>query len=307
MTGTGAKYESIMSMYSTVLYGNNINEMFFVITGSGGNGKNVLDNLMNKVIGDSFHQKLDVNQLINPSTDPSKANSNLFNARTSRMLVSSEPDGDNNAKIKTAVIKQLTGDGKISCRDLHRSQISYIANFVLFMYCNDMPNLSTIDGGVTRRMKLITMPYKFVHTVVETTDRLIDVTLKHKIEHDMRYRNGMLYLLLDIWRKYKGIFFESVEIQTETREYFENQNPLREWAEQFEETTTQIKSLQKGSTLMADYNNSLSPHEQDKKIPPSQMKRFYRFMDQLGFRHYLDHKVKHYYVNHKQRDEVELQ
>lgn len=299
MTGTGDKYESIMSMYATVLYGSNINELFFVITGSGGNGKNLLDNLMNMVLGDSYHQKLDVNQLINPSNDPSKANSNLFNARTSRMLVSSEPDSDSNAKLKVSIIKQLTGDGKISARDLHKSTISFIAKFVLFLYCNDIPALSSVDGGAKRRMKLITMPFKFVNKVVEPSDRLSDPRIKQKIASDMRYRNGMLYLLIDTWIKYQGIFQESQEITTTTNEYFENQNPLREWSLQYEHSTTKNKLTQKGTTLLYEYNNSLSPTEQDKKIAPSQAKRFYRYMDELGFREYTSDRIRYYYIQSK--------
>ena len=43
------------------------------------------------------------------------------------------------------------------------------------------------------------------------------------------YRDAFFYILLDTWLETNGIFYESNQVKLTTNEFFESQNPLKEW------------------------------------------------------------------------------
>lgn len=230
MVETDDDLKSLLSALSCFIYGQNINEKFFVFTGSGGNGKGVLDKSLMTVLG-NYYKTINVNQLTTYEKDGNRANSELTSCQYARCVMTSEPDVGRRNKLITPIIKKWTGGDKLSTRDLNSKKFEFFVKFVLALQCNDIPELSALDGGTERRMRIIELYYEFVDNngqALSERQKYKDVTLKETVGKP-ELRNAMLFILVDTWLENKGIFYESAKIKEFTNEYFETQNPVKLW------------------------------------------------------------------------------
>lgn len=233
MVETDDDMNSLLSLLATFIYGDNINEMFFVLTGTGGNGKGVLDKMLQLCLG-GYYKTIDIKQLTNYEKDNSgtRANSELFNCRLARCVMSSEPEtGSTSNKLITSTIKKWTGKDPITCRDLHKSSITYTPKFTLAINVNEIPLLSTKDGGIERRMRCYKLPFQFVINngqELGPKEKYRDDNLKTLLSSD-EYRDQIILVLVDGWLKNKGKFYESKNVAEFTSNYMNEQNPIKEW------------------------------------------------------------------------------
>lgn len=226
--------KTIKSLLSLSLWGENKNEVFCQLTGTGGNGKGLLDTGSKTVYG-NYYKPINSNQLTEYEKDNQRANSELASCRFARFVMASEPKDENyNGKattLKVASIKKWTGRDLITTRFLHKDSFSFTAKFVLMMQLNDLLDLSTNDEGIKRRMKVIELPFKFVKNegqVLNENEKYRDETLKDTIKQD-KYRDALFFILLDTWLETNGIFYESEKVKNTTNEFFTNQNPVKFW------------------------------------------------------------------------------
>jgi P4 family phage/plasmid primase-like protien len=226
--------KSIKSLMSLSLWGENKNEIFAQLTGSGGNGKGLLDTGMKTVYG-KYYQSISASQLTEYEKDTQRANPELASCRFARLVMASEPqDSGSNGKsttLKVPTLKKWTGRDIISTRFLHKDTFSFTAKFILMMQLNDLLDLSINDEAIKRRMKVVELPFKFVindgRTLAEN-EKYRDETLKDTISQE-KYRDALFYILLNTWLENKGIFYESKRVKEFTNEFFENQNPVKLW------------------------------------------------------------------------------
>jgi len=219
---------------SLSLWGENKNEIFAQLTGSGGNGKGLLDTGMKTVYG-KYYQSISASQLTEYEKDTQRANPELASCRFARLVMASEPqDSGSNGKsttLKVPTLKKWTGRDIISTRFLHKDTFSFTAKFILMMQLNDLLDLSINDEAIKRRMKVVELPFKFVindgRTLAEN-EKYRDETLKDTISQE-KYRDALFYILLNTWLENKGIFYESKRVKEFTNEFFENQNPVKLW------------------------------------------------------------------------------
>ena len=226
--------KTIKSLLSLSLWGENKNEVFCQLTGTGGNGKGLLDTGSKTVYG-NYYKPINSNQLTEYEKDNQRANSELASCRFARFVMASEPqDANSNGKattLKVASVKKWTGRDLITTRFLHKDSFSFTAKFVLMMQLNDLLDLSTNDEGIKRRMKVIELPFKFVKNegqVLNENEKYRDETLKDTIKQD-KYRDALFFILLDTWLETNGIFYESEKVKNTTNEFFTNQNPVKFW------------------------------------------------------------------------------
>jgi phage/plasmid-associated DNA primase len=229
--------KSILSLLSLSLWGENTNEIFAQLTGSGGNGKGYSDTGIKKVYG-NYYQSINSNQLTDYEKDNQRANPELASCRFARVVMATEPEDSKNGKsttLKVPTLKKWTGRDVITTRFLHKDSFSYTAKFTLMMQLNDLLDLSINDDAIKRRMKVIELPFKFVENKgqpLEENQKYRDESLKSLISTD-EYRNSFLFILLDTWLENKGKFFESEKVKSFTHEFFETQNPVKIWFNQY--------------------------------------------------------------------------
>jgi putative DNA primase/helicase len=110
-------------------------------------------------------------------------------------VVAEEPD--ENQTFKDGFLKMLSGESEITCRLLHSNHvITYEAMFVVFLLCNGIPEFSSIDNAIKRRIRIVPFPFNFVDNPTAPHERLKDPALKGNIL-SKPWRDEMILLLLD--------------------------------------------------------------------------------------------------------------
>jgi len=245
----------VLSALSCNIYGKNKNELFFIFTGSGGNGKGLLDAWLFSILG-NYYKTININQLTTYEKDGNRANSELTKCHYARCVMTSEPENNRGTKLITPIIKKWTGNDLLTTRELHGKTFQFCPRFTLSIQCNGIPDLSIDDGGIRRRMKCIELPYKFKTNngqVLNPGEKYADDSLKEKVKTPS-YRNAFLFILIDNWIQNNGKFYESVKVKKFTDSYFESQNPVKIWFNENYEVDDSGRISP--NTLLEDYRTS---------------------------------------------------
>lgn len=238
------------------LFGNRL-ESLYIHTGSGGNGKGLLSSILVKGLGDYMYCA--DNTFLTSVFKSGQANPTLAKCQGIRYLLVSEPDdGSDDVKFNVDFIKMLTGGDIITTRDLFKSNVSYKPQFTPFVQCNNKPKLGKIDNGIKRRLKIINYPLKFVEKPTKQNERPIDYSLKEKVNNGI-YKQFIL-LLLEKAVEYKDKqLTQPSDVENETKEYFDENDPVKNWLANCCEITDNDKDRIKTSEL---YNRYLSDGNQ---------------------------------------------
>jgi P4 family phage/plasmid primase-like protien len=225
----GAVTSYVLKTLALCLHGRKKYEKFFVWTGTGGNGKGLLSEMLKRVMGDYYHTV--PHQVLTKGQDKKDATCPpLAKAKGKRVTMASEPEADD--KLQVGAIKEWTGGDMVSARDLYRSTVSFVPQFVLFLQTNNIPQLNRPDGGIQRRLEVVQFPFQFVETVTEPHHKKINIDLKEKIIKSVAWRDEMWFLLLDAYELLNadGLVVPTA-ITDATAGYIDDQNPIKEWLE----------------------------------------------------------------------------
>jgi len=151
--------EYVMTLYAACLEGANHEQKFYIMSGSGGNGKSKIIDLMTKTFGD-YAESLPVTALTRKRADAGSANPEMIVLKCRRYISMVEPE--EGEKINTSLMKQLTGQDTLKARGLFQDQDQFTVTARIFMSCNDLPAVSSMDNGTWRRMVVIPHVATFV-------------------------------------------------------------------------------------------------------------------------------------------------
>jgi P4 family phage/plasmid primase-like protien len=184
----------VLMMLSTALIGTNLLELFIFLIGNGSNGKGMIVQLLDSVLGGYFGT-LDIDYFNSKDNVKSgAANSSLAACKNSRWVNVSEVES--NIKLKENRVKQLSGRDKIQARNLYGSSFEYIAKFKLCFQTNEKPIIDGADDAIKRRLRYITFRTKFVDNPTQPNERKIDRELKDRILLDDQYKYAYFSILL---------------------------------------------------------------------------------------------------------------
>lgn len=227
MFSSNEVYEYFMKITALSLFNNSF-ESLYIETGSGSNGKSLLNCIMLKALGEYYYAC--ENTFFTSIKKAQQADSTLANLRARRYVSVSEPDnGEGDITYFNAdFIKMLTGRDSITTRDLFKSNITFTPQFTPFLLCNKTPSLKRIDKGCKRRLKIVNFPYEFVDEPKYPHEKQIDRTLKDSFTPQLI--NEFMHILIDIAveNKNKDIIMPET-IKNETDEYFKENDPVRPW------------------------------------------------------------------------------
>ena len=129
-------------------------QCFFIMTGSGANGKTTFINAIRITFGDysatTPMQTLTV--MLN-----SNSQTNDLAALEGKRFVSAS-DGEAGQRLAEAKIKNMTGGDTICCRGMYKDFKEYDPQFKLWIATNDLPNVTGSDEAIWRRIKVINFP-----------------------------------------------------------------------------------------------------------------------------------------------------
>ena len=223
-------YNCLLSLLSCYIYGQNINEKCFLMTGSGGNSKGCIAENLRTVLGNYFGT-VDMGQFTSYEKDTNRANSDIASCQFSRCIFASEPKED--GKFISNQIKKHTGRDPISVRFLGKDKFVFIPKYTPLFHTNVfLPFSGDVDAAIKRRMVNYSFPFEFVPDdgqKLKPGQRYGDVNLKTEMSNDSSYRNGLLWILVDTWIQNKGKFIPSKRVLEDTQRYLSEQNPVLQW------------------------------------------------------------------------------
>lgn len=220
-------------------------EQFYIFTGlSGANGKSTLINFLEYTLGD-YMTAADVSLLTNNRALSSSASPDIIRLKGRRLVSFAEPEyGDT---LKTGIIKAFSGGDSIIARELYKAPISFKLQASMFMCCNDLPAINSIDGGCVRRLRIIEFKSRFCDKPTKANEFKIDPTIKDKIKG---WRPYFMSILIHHYKLYQeeveknGKVAEPEEVKIATNKYKADNDKFDEFInEHIKEDTYSFETL----------------------------------------------------------------
>ena len=278
---------------ASCLVGDIREEKFHIWTGSGGNGKSKLTDLIEKCFGD-YSCKLPVSILTQKRGQSSGANPELARTRGIRYICMQEPDINENINI--GLMKELTGGDTITARGLYKSCQDFKPQFTLFLMCNQLPPIPGDDDGTWRRIEVVEYISKFRENVKDGDEKnhiyKADLQLNAKLDKwTLPFIIKLLYLYCNVYNRPTeegGGIIVPEEVTKQTRKYRANNDRITQFMDEFYELsedkdhTTTIAAIRKDFTGwwkdQFDKKSTPSQSEFDDKIKSMQKDSKYGVM-----------------------------
>jgi P4 family phage/plasmid primase-like protien len=199
-------------------------EHFYIFTGlSGSNGKSKLMNLLEYTLGD-FMKSVDSSLLTNKRGLSSNASPDIIRMKGVRMFNFSEPE---NLPLQTNTIKQFSGGDTIIARELYKAPVSFKLQGTMFVCCNEVPKIESIEGGIIRRVRIIEFKSKFCENpqLGNVYEHKMDKNLDVKLKAWKPYFIGILLHYL----QFKDDIKEPDEVKIATSSYLNDQDKFAEF------------------------------------------------------------------------------
>lgn len=203
-------------------------ERFYIWTGlSGANGKSTLVNFLEQTLGE-YTTSVDVSLLTNKRASSGNASPDVIRLRGKRLFTFQEPEHDD--KLRTGILKQYTGGDTIIARELFKAPVTFKLQGTMVMCCNDLPSVSSIDGGTFRRIRVIEFNSRFCENPVKKNEFKIDPQLKSKL---VTWRPYFMSILIHWYQKYlKEGLNEPESVKKATTKYKADNDKFNEFFDQ---------------------------------------------------------------------------
>ena len=246
-----------LHMLATCMYGIPI-EHFFLANGSGGNGKGVVNELMEEMLGNYAFTA--PNQVL---LQPLKLGNcpEVAGMKNKRMVIYREPNSDDSkSKICFATVKELTGGKKINARMNYSNDTNCTLTATHVLECNKRPKLDgRLDESVVRRVRDI--PFVSTYTDDEDTLEQAEAGIMENVyradkyfkseDFKKRFKHALFKLLTEYIHNFHietgvGVcdkFDVPKVIRDRSKEYIKSSDEIREWFDTvYERVDTKGKS-----------------------------------------------------------------
>ncbi|KAJ3051646.1 hypothetical protein HK097_007346 [Rhizophlyctis rosea] len=189
----------VLKTLSTCLEGVNRHEQYWTWQGTGRNGKGILKDLMQHTLGEDFCKFPQPTIITSKRCQSSQASPELVDLKGARAVFLSEPCVGE--KIKSATLREMTGNDKTRLRGLYGSQETVSPDFTLFLLCNGRPEMDAPDtDAVWNRERGVRFRHKFVESPKMPYERQMDKELKQKLPE---YAPYFMVQLLRVYKRYR--------------------------------------------------------------------------------------------------------
>jgi P4 family phage/plasmid primase-like protien len=146
-------------LMSSCLEGMNREQCYYTWIGCGGNGKSKITELMKMTLGE-YCGSLQSTALTRKRPESGAANPDIVAIKNKRFIFLQEPD--DREPLNTSRMKQFSGEDVVEARGLFEDQQKFRISGKLFMMCNKLPPVNSMDRGTWRRIRVIPFNSKFV-------------------------------------------------------------------------------------------------------------------------------------------------
>ena len=218
---------------ASTLLGTSTNQTFNMYIGGGQNGKSVLVNLMEIVLGD-YKGDVPLTLVTDRRGKVGGLAPEIVQLKGKRFAVMQEPSkGD---IINEGIMKQLTsGKDPIQGRAPYMPQtISFLPQFKLVVTCNVLMGIKSNDHGTWRRIRAVPFKSLFTENPVEGDKEkpfqfLIDKSIDEKFD---AWKEVFLAMLVERASKTKGLVNDCDIVLQKSNEYRKSQDYLSEFVEE---------------------------------------------------------------------------
>ena len=151
--------EYVLTLAAGCLEGANKEQCFYIMTGSGGNGKSKFTDLMISTLG-QYAGSLSSTALTRKRPESGAANPDIMKIKGCRFVEMKEPD--EGEPLNSARMKQFSGEDLVEARGLFKDQERFKITGKIFLSCNRMPPIHSMDGGTWRRIRVIPFDSRFL-------------------------------------------------------------------------------------------------------------------------------------------------
>jgi len=217
--------EFLQKFLGSSLLGRNSEQIFVIFTGSGANGKSILNELLELTLGSNYVPT--DSTTLTSTNEKGSPSPELLDLRNARIMSCQEPS--DKRKFNTETIKKITGGDIMVTRALYNGNMEkFVCKAQLIISCNDIPDLDKLDGGIRRRLRVLEFPTKFVKTPKRSNEKKRDNKLNEKIKD---WKNDMFIWLLEGLELYRKEGLEMTEdMLNETNLYQNEQDIFYEYA-----------------------------------------------------------------------------
>jgi P4 family phage/plasmid primase-like protien len=200
------------------LTGSTSEQIFMFGFGGGSNGKGVLASVMREVWGD-YYRTISSDTLMEQRRASGAATPELADLVGARLIISGETE--RGCALSEALVKLMTGEEEIPCRQLYGEKFQYLPQFKLFMAGNYKPTIRGTDNGIWRRVRLVPFNRKFEN---HEMDKQLGAKLAAEREHIFAWIiAGCLK-----WQE-RGLGDQPGVVEHATREYRAKEDVIGEW------------------------------------------------------------------------------
>jgi phage/plasmid-associated DNA primase len=201
-------------------------EKFFVANGKGRNGKGLLNEIYMDLIGDQYGYVLPIDILTSKMDIGSGANPQIANCHNKRFIISREPP--ENAKIKTSILKELTGCQTINARQLHSGNCKVVLKQVQLLECNEKLQLSgTMNDAILDR--IVDIPFVSHFTEVDEADTINHIYPINKLYKTNEWREEHRCALFNIILQGHRELYIPKKIKDLSKEYVMSSDEIYAW------------------------------------------------------------------------------
>jgi putative DNA primase/helicase len=125
-------------------------QVMFILYGSGANGKSTFLNTILNLLGD-YAVSTQTETFLKQNAD--KISNDIARLRGTRFVTTTETE--QGKKLAEPLIKQITGNDKLTARFLFSEYFSFLPAFKIYMATNHKPLIRGTDYGIWRRIRLI--------------------------------------------------------------------------------------------------------------------------------------------------------
>lgn len=238
-------------------------QKFFLLHGSGANGKSLMMEILRDIMGD-YSQNTRFDTFERKQNKQTNEIARLHNAR----LVTANESGDTK-RLDTELLKEVTGGDKVTARYLYNESFNFSPEFKLWLSSNSLPKVTDTSLGFWRRVLIIPLRRSFIGK--DADPELIN-KLKDEIPGILNWALGG-YIE---WKK-QGLNPPS-EVTKATTEYQNESDIVAEFVED-----NQIKKSDAFVTAKVLYEKFIKWFDENYSEKPITQQMFGRKMKLLGY------------------------
>ena len=224
-------YSFVLDVLSKCMYTNEF-EKLFVLTGSGGNGKGVLSQIFVNALSNLCFTA--DTKFLTGTLRSGQVDSSLFSCKGMKVVMTSEPEngGDSqNTKFNLAKTKSISGNDPQTCRTFFKAMITYKPLFTTFLQCNEIPDISTMDEALFRRLLIIMFKYSFKSNANKNNplEKQVDTSIKTKFNEQKYYEQFTLILIEHIRHQFGSKMVVPKCVSEHTQKYLDSNNVVKKF------------------------------------------------------------------------------